>query len=194
MKATSLSAILMAAVWVSNAYANPDVWVTAGATYHFEGKKVSAITFEWKFDEYFSNRTIRTYDSNMNGVLESEEVGHLRAGAFDPLKKFDYYLHIWVGGEKRGNHLIENFESRIDDTKLVYRFTVALTPAANPGAEEVIASLYDKEIYVDFRLFKNNFVLVQGVMNSDCKFKIARGKGAQYGHAQPIFLKCGGPT
>lgn len=194
MRATYFAVVLMAAVWVSDAHANPDVWVTAGATYRFEDNKVTAITFEWRFDEYFSSRTIQTYDSNENGVLEPEEVEHLRGEAFDPLKKFDYYVHIWVGGEKRENHHIESFEARIDDTKLVYRFTAALTPSANPTAEEVIASLYDKEIYVDFRLFENSFVLVQGVMNSDCKFRIARGKGAQSGHVQPITLKCGGAT
>ena len=194
MRATYFAAVLLAAVWVSDAHANPDVWVRAGATYRFEDMKVAAITFEWRFDEYFSDRTIRTYDSNENGVLEPKEVEQLRGEAFDPLKKFDYYVHIWVGGEKRENHQIESFEARVDNTKLIYRFTVALTPSANPRAEEVIASLYDKEIYVDFRLFENSFLLVQGVMSFDCKFRIARGKGAQSGHAQPITLKCGGAT
>ena len=194
MRAAYFSAVLVAAVWVSDAHANPDVWVTAGVTYRFEDKKVTAITFEWKFDEYFSDRTIRTYDSNENGALEPGEVENLRGEAFDPLKEFDYYVHIWVGEEKREDHNIESFEARVDDTKLVYRFTVALAPSANPSADKVIASLRDKKIFVDFRLFKNNFLLVQGVMYSDCKFRIARGKGAQSGHAQPITLKCGGAT
>ena len=194
MRAIYFGAVLLAAVWVSDAHANPDVWITAGATYRIEDMKVTAITFEWRFDEYYSNRTIRTYDSNENWVLEAEEVERLGGEVFVPLEKFDYYVHIWVGGEKRENHHIESFEARVDDTKLVYRFTVALTPSANLRAEEVIVSLYDKEIYVDFQLFKNSFLLVQGVMNSDCKFRIARGKDAQSGHAQPITLKCGGAT
>ncbi len=186
-----LFAALIAAMGAPVVHANPDVWVRAGATYHFEDRKVSAITFEWRFDAYFSSRTIQTYDRDRSGVLEVAEIADLRGEAFDPLNKFDYYVHIWVGREKRGGPRIEKFTAAIDDRKLVYRFTVRLTPPADPAVEEIIASLHDRDTVVDFRLFEKNFLLVDGAMDPDCKFRIARGKGAQSGHAQPITLSCG---
>jgi len=185
-----VSALLVAA-GVPVAYANPDVWVKAGATYHFEDRKVSAITFEWRFDAYFSSRAIQTYDRDKNGVFEAAEIDRLRAEAFEPLEKFDYYVHIWEGSKKRDNPQIEAFDAAIDDQKLVYRFAVRLNPSADPAVEKIIASLHDRNIVVDFRLFEKNFLLVDGAMDPDCKFRIARGKGAQSDHAQPITLSCG---
>ena len=186
-----LVAAVLAAMGAPVVHANPDVWVRAGATYHFEDRKVSAITFEWRFDAYFSSRTIQTYDRDKNGVLEAAEIDRLRGEAFEPLGKFDYYVHIWDGEKKRDSPQIEAFDAAIDDQILVYRFRVRLTPAANPAVEKIIASLYDHNIVVDFRLLQKNFLLVDGAMDPDCKFRIARGKGAQAGHTQPITLSCG---
>ena len=137
---------------------------------------------------------MRAYDADRSGVLEPNEVEHLRREVFDPLKKFNYYVHIWAGGEKRDSPSIDDFSASFDDKKLVYRFTVALTPPADPAAGDIVASLYDEEIYVDFRFFEKNFLLVHGAMSPGCKFKIARGKGAQSGHPQPVTLNCGGST
>jgi len=185
-----LFAALLAAMGAPEVHANPDVWVRAGATYHFEDSKVSAITFEWRFDAYFSSRTIQTYDRDKSGVFEATEIDRLRGEAFEPLEKFDYYVHIWDGTKKRDHPQIEAFDAAIDDRKLVYRFTVRLTPPADPAVQKIIASLYDPNIVVDFRLFEKNFLLVDGAMDPDCKFRIARGKGAQSGHTQPITLRC----
>ena len=194
VKIIFLAVAVLFAMGAPVAHGNPDVWVKAGATYRFEDGKVTGISFEWKFDQYFSSRTMRTYDADQSGVLEPKEIEHLRSEAFDPLKKFDYYVHIWVGAEKRENPSIDDFSARFDDKKLVYRFTIALTPPADPAAGDIVASLYDEQIYVDFRFFKKNFLLVEGAMSPGCKFRIARGKGAQSGHPQPVTLKCGGST
>ena len=40
------------------AHANPDVWVKAAMTYRFDDGKITAVTFDWRFAEYFSSRTI----------------------------------------------------------------------------------------------------------------------------------------
>ncbi len=186
------AAAVLVATGAQAANANPDVWVRAGATYHFADQKVSGITFEWRFDAYFSSRAIRTYDRDKSGVLEAAEIEYLRARAFDPLERSDYYAHIWVGREKRGSPRIEMFTAEIHGGALIYRFTVPVTPPADPAADTIVASLHDRDIVIDFRLFEKNFLLVDGAMRPDCKFRIARGKGAQSGHAQPITLSCGG--
>ena len=176
------------------AQANPDVWVKASMTYRFEDGKITGITYDWRFDEYFSSRTIKTYDADQSGVLEAPEVGRLRGEAFDPLKNFGYHVHVWVAGEKRDNLKIEDFTARVDGNILVYRFAVALAPPADPVAGDIVASLYDKEIVIDFRFIKKNFLLLDGAMKPGCKFQIKRGTGAQSGHRQPVTLKCGGST
>ena len=194
MKKLLLAAAMLFSLYAPDAYANPDVWVKSAMTYRFEDGKVTGIIFAWRFDEYFSSRTIKSYDLDQSGVLEAKEGERLRGEAFDPLKKFGYYVHIWVAGEKQDNLKIEDFAVSIDSNMLVYRFTVALTPPANPSAGDIVASLYDKSIYVDFRFIKKNFLLVEGAMNPGCKFQIKRGRGVQSGHRQPVTLICGGST
>ena len=194
MKKLLLATAMLIALGAPGAHANPDVWVKASMTYRFEDGKIAGITFDWRFDEYFSSRTIKTYDADRSGVLEAKEVERLRGEAFEPLEKFGYYVHIWVAGEKRENLNIEDFAASIDGNQLVYRYLVALTPPADPGAGDIVVSLYDKEIVVDFRFIKKNFLLVQGAMKPGCKFQVKRGRGAQSGHLQPVTLKCGGST
>ena len=188
---TALLAISIFGISASSAYANPDVWIKAGITYRFEDNKVSAVSYMWRFDEYFSSRSVRTYDVDESGVLEPEEAERLRIEAFDPLAKFDYYVHVWVAGEKRENLTIESFNASIEGTQLVYRFTVPLTPSADPSFGAVITSLYDGRTVVDFRFFKDDFLLVEGAVDPSCKFRIARGRGAQSDHPQPVTLQCG---
>ena len=174
-----------------SASANPDVWVKTEMNYRFVESRITAISFEWQFDEYFSSRTIEAFDVNQNGTLEQGEIEHLRHEAFNPLKKFDYYVHVWVAGKKRTKSEIVNFTANVDNNRLVYRFTMALTPPADPGSGAVVASLYDKTYHVDFKFKKQKFILVEGAMSPNCKFQIKRGSGAMSGHRQPVTLRCG---
>jgi ABC-type uncharacterized transport system substrate-binding protein len=192
LKWACLAVTLIFVLFSTDARANPDVWVKAAVTYKFQGEKLASVGFEWRFDEYFSTQTIRTYDANQNGTLEANEIERLHREVFEPLKKFEYYVHVWVGQEKRQISAADGFSAAIDNANLIYRFNVPLAAAADPVADEVIVSLRDKETVVDFRLHEKNFILVEGGLRPDCKFKIGRGKGAQTGHAQPISLKCGG--
>ena len=191
-------ALLLAAVLVvvggGGTLANPDVWVNVLATYRFENGKVTGITYEWRFDEYFSSRTIGTFDANSNGTFEPEEIERLRVEAFAPLAKYDFHVHVWVDGKKRGAVMPKNFMAAIKDNRLVYQFTVPFEPWADPRTEEIVASLHDKDIVIDFAFVEKDFLLVEGGFDLDCKFRVARGRGAQSGHTQPVTLKCGGST
>ena len=61
-----------------------------------------------------------------------------------------------------------------------------------PAKEPVIVSLFDRKIFVDFSFSDSAFLLVSGEMTPGCKFRIARGEGAQSGHPQPVTLACDG--
>lgn len=176
---------------IVSAKANPDVWVKADIIYQFEDGKLTGFKFNWRFDEYFSSRSIQTYDADQSGKLEPAEVDHLRAEAFDPLAQFDYYVHLWVGREKREELIIEDFAASIDSPNLVYQFSVALTPPIDPKTDTIIISLHDANSVVDFRFFKENYLLIEGTLNPACRFRLGRGKGAQSGHPQPVTLICG---
>ena len=171
-------------------YANPDVWIKARITYYFEDHLVTQINYIWNFDDFFSSRTIEKYDSNSDGIFQSEESLLLRREIFDPLSQFNYHVNIWKEGEKIKKIVVKNFKARIETKKLVFDFTVPMMPSVNPTESSLINSLFDKKSVLDFSLFKKKFLRVKGFMRSDCKFQIRRGKRSQ-NFSQFITLKCG---
>ncbi len=171
--------------------ANPDVWVKSAVTYHFSDNRVTGLTYRWRFDNYFSSRNIETYDLDKSGQFESDEMERLRRETFDPLVKHGYHAHVWQDDSRYADLEATDFNAGIEDERLVFGFHLRLEPSADPFAGPVISSLFDAETVVDFRFVKKKFLLVEGTMPSGCKFRVARGKGAQDAHPQPVTLTCG---
>ena len=176
----------------AEARANPDVWVETTIAVAFDDQRVSGLEFSWNFDDFYSSRTIQTYDLDRDGSLNPLEVKNLRAETFDPLSPADYFVHVWSGEEQRQGHDADRFSARIEETKLIYEFSVALTPPLDPKEAPVTVSLFDRDNFVDFNFSDSPFLLVSGEMSPGCSFRVARGKGAQSGHPQPVTLACEG--
>lgn len=176
----------------AEARANPDVWVEATITVAFDDQRVSGLGFSWTFDDFYSARTIQTYDLDGDGTLSSSEVRNLRTETFDPLSPADYFIHVWSGEEKREGRGVARFAARVEEKRLVYDFALALSPPLDPRHKPVTVSLFDPEVFVDFNFADSAFLLVSGEMTPGCSFSIARGKGAQSGHPQPVTLACEG--
>ena len=183
---------LTVALAATEARANPDVWVETTITVAFNERRVGGLDFSWTFDDFYSAHTIQTYDLDEDGTLNSLEVRNLRAETFDPLSPADYFVHIWSGEEKQYGFDVDRFGARIEQGQLVYEFSVDLTPPLDPQAEPVTFSLFDRDIFVDFSFSESPFLLVSGEMTPGCKFRVARGTGAQSGHPQPVTLACEG--
>ena len=176
----------------TEARANPDVWVETTITVAFDDQRVSGLGFSWAFDDFYGARTIQTYDLDRDGTLNPLEAKNLRAETFDPLSPADYFVHIWSGDEKRQGHDVDRFTARIEGTQLVYEFSVAFNPPLDPRGDPMTVSLFDRDNIVDFSFSDSPFLLVSGEMTPGCTFRVARGKGAQSGHPQPVTLACEG--
>ena len=188
----ALALALIPLLAAAEARANPDVWVETTLTVAFDDQRVSGLEFSWTFDDFYSAHTIQTYDLDRDGTLNSLEVRNLRAETFDPLAPADYFVHIWSGEEQQQVHNVDRFAARIEQAKLVYEFSLDVTPSLDPTVEAVAVSQFDRENFVDFSFSNGPFLLVSGEMAPGCKFRIARGKGAQSGHPQPVTLACEG--
>ena len=187
--AAAVAALSLAA---TSALANPHVWVESRITFELEDHRVAALSFSWRFDYFYSSHAIRIHDLDGDGALAPEEVRSLRADSFDPLARFDYYVHVWAGDARREGHEVERFSARVEDERLVFEFSVSVTPPVDPGEGPVVVSLFDGENEVDFRFAESNFLLADGEVKSHCRFRVARGRGEQSGHPRPVTLTCGG--
>ena len=138
----------------AEARANPDVWprprspspstISGSADWNFRGK----------FDDFYSARTVQTYDLDRDGTLNPLEAKNLRAETFDPLSPADYFVHIWSGDEKRQGHDVDRFAARIEETKLIYEFSVALIPPLDPKEAPVTVSLFRSGQRCGFQLLR----------------------------------------
>ena len=192
VRATLPALLLALSVAVPQARANPHVWVEARIAFELEDDRVQGLTFVWRFDDYYSSHTIRSYDLDRDGALGPAEMRTLRADTFDPLVQFDYHVHMWAGGGKREDHRIDRFTARVEKRRLVIEFSMPVTPPADPSEDLMVVSLFDPRNVVDFRFDKSDFLLVVGEMKPGCKFRVARGRGEQSGHPRPVTLRCGG--
>ena len=160
--------------------------------FEIDEHRVKGLTFVWRFDDYYSSNTIRSYDRDRDGAFTPAETRALRAGTFDPLGRSDYHVHVWAGGGRREGHAIDRFTARVEGGRLVIEFSVPVTPPADPGEDPVIVSLFDRRNVVDFSFRPSGFLGVAGELKPGCKFRVGRGKGEQSGHPRPITLRCGG--
>ena len=172
--------------------ANPHVWVRAAMTFSFADGRVDSVTFSWTFDHFYSAHGIGTYDTDRDGVLNAVEVERLRVETFDPLADADYHVHFWTGGQRLDLPGADRFAARIDDRYLVYEFSLPVTPTVDPKTDTVSVNLHDPKTRVDFRLADSSFLLVQGTMPDDCRFRIRRGAAALSGGTRSVTLDCGG--
>ena len=186
------AAVLILALAATEARANPHVWVETRITFELQDHRVEGLTFAWRFDDFFSSHTIRTHDLDGDGALGPEEIRGVRADAFDPLARFDYHVHVWVGEARREGHEVDRFSARIEDKRLVYEFSVSVTPPAELDEGPVVVSVFDRENEVDFRFAESDFVRLDGEVRTGCTFRIARGRGERSGHPRPVTLACGG--
>ena len=186
------AAVAALSLTATQALANPHVWVETRITFELEDHRVEGLRFAWRFDDFYSSHTIRTHDLDGDGALGPEEVRALRAEAFDPLARFDYYVHVWVGDARRDGHEVGGFSARVEDERLVYEFSMSVTPPADPGEGPVVVSVFDRENEVDFRFADTDFLLADGEVKTGCRFRVARGRGEQSGHPRPVTLTCGG--
>ena len=184
--------VLVLSLSATQAQANPHVWVEPRITFELEGHRVEGLTFAWRFDEYYSSHTIRTYDLDGDDALGPAEVQALRADSFDPLARFDYYVHVWVGEGRREGRRVNRFSAKVEDKRLVYEFSMPVAPPADPGEEPVVVSVFDRANEVAFRFAASDFLRVDGEVRAGCRFRVARGRGEQSGHPQPVTLECGG--
>ncbi len=190
--ATLAALVLALSLTAPQAQANPHVWVEARMAFEIEEHRVTGLTFVWRFDDYYSSSTIRSYDRDRDRAFTPAEIRALRTGTFDPLGRSDYHVHVWTGGGRREGHSIGRFTARIEEGRLVIEFSVPVTPPADPSEDPVIVSLFDRKNVVDLSFRPSDFLGVVGELKPGCKFRVGRGKGEQSGHPRPVTLWCGG--
>jgi ABC-type uncharacterized transport system substrate-binding protein len=158
-------------------FAHPHVFINNKTTVIFDGGELQGISFAWTFDEMFSNMILTDYDPKHTGQFDASQLKALKAGAFDNLENYHYFIAMVVG-KKAVDHLkIEQFSPSVaDQTKLVYSFFIPLNVPVETGIQTVRLTVYDDSYYVAFDLLHLSDVTVKAGTDVSCDLSIEKTK------------------
>ena len=76
---------------------------------------------------------VADYDHGKEGSFTDAEAADLKKGAFDNLRNYHYFLAFSVGGKPVALPPIKDFKPSIRDGKLVYSFSLPISPRGHAG-------------------------------------------------------------
>jgi len=172
--ARGMALVLLAAALP--AFAHPHVFVNDKVTVQFEAGMLEGITFTWTFDDMFSSMILSDYDPKHTGQFDAAQAKAVKAGAFDNLENYHYFIALAVGKKQLTRFPIQQFTPSVADKKLVYTFFVPLKVPVLPAGQSVRVTVYDDSYYVAFDLLHVEDVTVQAGQDVSCALSIEKTK------------------
>jgi ABC-type uncharacterized transport system substrate-binding protein len=172
------------------AAAHPHVWIDAVATFLFEEGMLVGVRHHWEFDEMFGSYVIEEQDADRNGKLDGAEIASIQANAFSTLRDYDYFTHVRIDGKELPLHEVTGFAARIENSVLVYEFTLPLPQPIDPVASEFAAGIYDPEYYVEVLLDEDDPVRFEGLPSGACTYAVQEDSDhpIYYGMVYPLIV------
>lgn len=134
-------------------WAHPHVFIEQSLRLDFEESGLRSLAFAWEFDELFSSPLILDYDRDRDGRFGPEETRALKAGAFDNLSKFHWFISVQEGGKALPLGSPRNFSAEIKGNRLVYRFDIPMVLSwAATGSRRISILVYDESYFVAYSL------------------------------------------
>ena len=162
---------------------HPHVFIYSKVDAVFDENGLAGFHVYWKFDEMFSAMRINEYDRNGNGKFENNELRALKSGAFDNLKKTNYFCHVSMDGRNFKVKNVKAFHAWIKDSILYYSFRVPLHVQTDGNKKSVKFSIYDTSFYCSVFLAENP-VRFKNAKKLDTGYSVERNKQKAYYYNQ----------
>jgi len=174
---TILAAVVAACGPILAAAAHPHVFIANRTTLTFDQQELQGITFQWTFDPMFSAMILGDYDPGHTGKFDAAHAAALKAGAFDNLVNYHYFVAIWVGGKPLKKLSIQKFTPSVSDQgRLVYRFFVPVRVPLKAEDQTVLLTVYDDSYYVAFDILHPQDVTVECGSSVNCDLSVQKTK------------------
>jgi ABC-type uncharacterized transport system substrate-binding protein len=158
-----LVSVIFAAVTVVPVFAHPHVFINNKMTVLFEGGMLKGIAFRWTFDEMFSAMILTDFKPDAEGSFSAKTASGIKAGAFDNLENYHYFLAFSIGNKPLKKIQIEEFTpSVVEGGKLVYAFFVPLNLPVTGQEQAVRVTVYDDSYYVAFDVMHADDAVIKG--------------------------------
>lgn len=191
---TVLGALAVVALPGRTASAHPHLWIDVTANVLFDKDRVSAIRFQWTFDEFFSAGVIGEFDKNTNKKFDDNEIEPLRTGAFEGTKELGFFTDLRIGETKMRVENTTDFVPRIEKEIVIYEFTVPLPEPIDPTQTSLVFSLYDESYFVDIGFVGHDPIALTGDGSAKCSVRVTEDRSNPiYGgvvYPKKAELKC----
>jgi ABC-type uncharacterized transport system substrate-binding protein len=157
--------------------AHPHVFISNRMSVEAGRGVLKGIHFEWTFDEMFTRMILADYHASSDGTFSGETIKALKAGAFDNLKNYHYFIELFHGSAPVRGMKIEEFTPRVNEKgRLVYSFFVPLKLTVTPEDQTLRVTVYDDSYFVAFHLMKTEDVTVDAPQSFNCSLSIEKKK------------------
>jgi len=168
---------LLLFVGIFPALAHPHVFINNQMTVLFEAGALQGISFQWTFDDMFSNMILSDYDPKHTGQFDAARIKALKEGAFDNLENYHYFVAMTIGTKPVTHFKIERFTPSVTGTnKLVYSFFIPLRVAVQAKEQSIRLTVYDDTYFVAFDLLHLEDVTVTAGPDIACDLAIEKTK------------------
>jgi ABC-type uncharacterized transport system substrate-binding protein len=180
-----IAAFFLIVCFSHNGFSHPHVFVDGEVTVVFDDKGLAGFRQRWIFDEMFSNTIISSYDKDKNHILDIDEIGKIKKGAFNNLSHYGYFSHVLIDGKKFDVKYVAEFLAAVHNNRLIYTFFVPCHVSAVAQYKNIIFALFDKEYYTDLTL-AHDAVSFEGNSHFVVKHEIKRIEKFSFYYGQII--------
>ena len=168
-----LAALFMSACTAS--YAHPHVFIDNKMELRFDAGMLKGIAFTWNFDKMFSSMMLTDFNAQPDGTFTPKTASALKAGGFDNLSNYHYFLAFQVGSRALTKIKIEQFTPRVvEGNILVYSFFVPLDIPVTESQQTIRTTVYDDSYYVAFDLMHVDDVTITGGDGVSCALSVEK--------------------
>ncbi|MDX1402515.1 MAG: DUF1007 family protein, partial [Kiloniellales bacterium] len=124
------------------------------------------------FDEFYTVFTLEVLDPDGDGTPDPALIRELARENLNNLIDYSYFTYISVNGELPAYGAVEDYESYLEDDRLVMEFTVPLAERVNPKEEIVSYSVYDPTYYIEIFHIDRQAVQFSGQIPEGCELDL----------------------
>ena len=143
-----VSAVLLVASSLC-AHAHPHMWIDGSLDFDFNASGLSGVKVRWVFDAFNSAEMLTLWDRDGDGQLTGGEVELVRDSGFAHLYDNGYFILAQTTGSELEIPVAGSFNTRVDDGKLIYEFSVPLQVRWNL-VDGLTLGFFDRSYYIDF--------------------------------------------
>lgn len=144
----------LALAWIvlfaAPAAAHPHAWIDLKSTVLFNDEgEVAGLRVRWTFDEFYTLYAIEDFDKDGDGEPDDDQLWKLAVVNLESLAEYDYFTYVKVDGVQPAYDKVTEYDTFMEDGRLVLIFTVKLLVPADPRRHAVSYAVYDPTYYIE---------------------------------------------